>query len=396
MQAFSKQLIAFHISSPLRGIRGGLLFLFVFVNTSMAQDINIVLRSIDEGNLQLRAARHANAATVAETQSENTLGETSVEYSPFYQSGVMGLASSELIVSQEFDFPTLYSARRKTASLQQQMLDDEYQLLRRDILFEGASLCFDLYSAQQTALLLQQRLDAADSLLSICQRRLQHGDATIIELNRVKMDHMTVMKEKIQNQGEITTLRLALQKMAPQLQFAEDDVITVSNIDYPIPAVSGWSAASSSLTLSQHETTIARQGWLPKLTAGYRRNTEMKNAQNGVLVGVALPLFTNKSKVKAARMRQDAAEQELERVRSEADNKRHALITEKENLQQLLSAYDTDLMHQTLSLLMRAVTAGQLSIIDYYTEADRIYTALQEHLATQNKYSKTTLESTLY
>ncbi|MDE7085998.1 MAG: hypothetical protein K2O48_04850 [Prevotella sp.] len=78
-------------------------------------DIETIIASVEANNTLLKAVRSGNAATVAEVKSENTIGETSVEYSPFFRKGVGGTASSELIVSQEFDFPTVYGARSKSA-----------------------------------------------------------------------------------------------------------------------------------------------------------------------------------------------------------------------------------------------------------------------------------------
>ena len=39
-------------------------------------------------------------------------------------------------------------------------------------------------------------------------------------------------------------------------------------------------------------------------------------------------------------------------------------------------------------MLKEAVTAGQLSIIDYYTEADNVYRNLQAYMELENQYQK--------
>ena len=57
-------------------------------------------------------------------------------------------------------------------------------------------------------------------------------------------------------------------------------------------------------------------------------------------------------------------------------------------MEQLFTAYDVELMHQTLDMLKEAVTAGQLSIIDYYTEADNVYRNLQAYMELENQYQK--------
>lgn len=51
-----------------------------------------------------------------------------------------------------------------------------------------------------------------------------------------------------------------------------------------------------------------------------------------------------------------------------------------------MQTYDTALMHTTLEMLRRAVEDGQLSVIEYYTEADGIYRNLQTLEELENRY----------
>ena len=53
------------------------------------------------------AKNNLNVVKIAARQEE-----LSVEYSPFFAKGIDGMASSELVVTQGFDFPTLHAARQ--------------------------------------------------------------------------------------------------------------------------------------------------------------------------------------------------------------------------------------------------------------------------------------------
>ena len=76
-----------------------------------AQKIEEVLQSVEQHNKELQASAHSMEAAKMEVQTRNNLEDPSVEYSPFYASNVDGMASSELVVTQGFDFPL---ACRKT------------------------------------------------------------------------------------------------------------------------------------------------------------------------------------------------------------------------------------------------------------------------------------------
>ena len=45
-------------------------------------------------------------------------------------------------------------------------------------------------------------------------------------------------------------------------------------------------------------------------------------------------------------------------------------------------------MHQTLRMLRDAVEAGQLSIIEFYVEAENVYQNLQAYNKLENQYQK--------
>ena len=91
-----------------------------------AQTIDDVLRQVEQNNKELQAQTHATLASKLEVQAENNLEDPSVEYSPFYTRGITGMSSSELVVTQGFDFPTLYGARRKSGKVKQEALDRRY------------------------------------------------------------------------------------------------------------------------------------------------------------------------------------------------------------------------------------------------------------------------------
>ena len=79
---------------------------------SADNSVDDVLKQIAQNNLTLRALQHDNEADVLDIKAENSLDGLSVEYSPFFRSGYSGVAESELVVSQEIQFPTTTSRRR--------------------------------------------------------------------------------------------------------------------------------------------------------------------------------------------------------------------------------------------------------------------------------------------
>ena len=277
-----------------------------------AQKIEEVLQSVEQHNKELQASAHRMEAAKMEVQTRNNLEDPSVEYSPFDASNVDGMASSELVVTQGFDFPTLYAARNRSGRSQKNVLDRQQQVLRRDILLQAKNLCLDLIRLNQEQLLLAERMKNADALLELFEKRLKEGDANALEVNKIKMERMKVQTEVAQNNA---AHRTALQQLLAMngnmpLEFAETDYPKVEAIqDYQtlynevMQSDADLQVAEATVQAASEEVKVNKQNWLPKLEVGYRRNTSVGEKSNGFLVGGSFPLFSNRKKLKIAKAR---------------------------------------------------------------------------------------------
>lgn len=368
-----------------------------------AQSIDSVLYAIERNSLELRAARSGNQAAAFGMKAENAPDAPSVEYSPFFRKGAAGIASSELVVSQEFDFPTLYSARSKAGRLQRDALAMEYMDLRRSVLLSAKMKCLELVMLDRTAGILRERMANAGSLLTLFEKKYAAGDATAIELNRIRMELMDMQAEQQQNETARQAAVLGLTAMNGGLPLALDSVSypavggDVSDEKMLVVAQdddTGIRAAAASLAASEQDVKVCRQGWLPKLSVGYRRNTELDEASNGFLVGASFPVFATGSRVRAAKARSAAARLSLDNTRMQVRNETEAQLRELAGLRTTMRVYDLGIMRRTLELLGKSVAAGNMSLTDYYAEADRIYRQWQTFLSVENRYH--TLRATLY
>lgn len=362
-----------------------------------SQSIEDVLRQIERNNKELQAQTQATNAAKLEVQTQNNLEDPSVEYSPFYTRGITGMSSSELVVTQGFDFPTLYAARRQSGKWKQESLDRQQLASRREILLTAKNICLDLIMLNQQQKLLDKRMRNADELLDLFKKRLQEGDAGILEVNKIKMERMNVRTEAAQNNA---AHRTALQQLLAMngnmpLTFSSDTYPDVQELkdysalyDEVMLTDAGLLAADADAQAAQEELKVNRQSWLPKIEVGYRRNTSLDEKSNGFLIGGSLPIFSNRKKGKIARAQALSSRLRLDNARLQAEAQTQSLFNEMQQLREAMKAYDVVLMHKTLRLLQDAVRAGQLSIIDFYVEADNVYKNLQAYMEVENRYQK--------
>lgn len=362
-----------------------------------AQNIADVLQSIERNNKELQAQLQLTEAAKMEVQTQNSLPDPTIDYSPFFAKGVDGVASSELVVSQEFDFPTLYAARRQSGKLQQEVLDRQQQAVRRTILLDAKNLCLDLIRLNQEKALLDARKKNADELLTLFEKRLQEGDAGILEVNKIKMERMNVQTEVTQNNAAHRTALQSLLAMNGNLplEFTADTYPQIEKIsdynalyDEIMLTDADLLASDAAARAAAKEVSVNKQNWLPKLSVGYRRNTSLDEKSNGFLIGGSIPLFSNRKKVKIARAQEVGARLQLDNARLQAEATVQSRYNEVLQLQEAMKAYDVPLMHETLDMLKQAVMAGQLSIIEYYVEVDGVYRNLQAYIQIENQYQK--------
>lgn len=367
---------------------------FAAVVSAKAQDINSVLKSVEQNNMELKALLKGNEAADIENKSQNTLEDLSIEYSPFFQSETSGIASSELVITQGFDFPTLYGARKKAGQLQRNVLDMQYQTARRDILVNAKKLCLDIINYNKQKQLLQERRKNADELLAMFELKFKNGDATSLELNKIKLDRMNLETELVQADTKHANAMQQLQalngglpievNMTEYPQAPADDEVTM----YEKAVATDWTVrtAQASVLAAEQDVKVNKQSWIPKFEIGYRRNTEGDNASNGFLIGGSIPLFSSKNKVKIAKARQTEAIMQHANARINAENSARTMINQMKQLKASADAYDVPLMRQTLKLLRTAVENGEISVTEYYVEADNIYKNMITYMDIERQY----------
>lgn len=352
-----------------------------------AQDISSVLRQIETNNIELKALAVDNEATAADLAAENALGGPSAEFSPFWQKGVDGMSSSELIVSQEFDFPTLYGARRKAAGLEMEAANRRYDVARQELLLQAKLKCLELARLHTEYGYLSARHEYSHEILRLLAKREEEGGASALDVNKTRLQHMSLEADLARNEAsrralvdELTVLNGGLPLGLDSLNYPAEDILPPfetlrSRLIESDPALA---EARAEIAAAGQGVAVSRMSWLPSINAGYRRNTAPGEAQNGMLIGLSFPVWSNSSRIRAARARRTAAEMRADDATVRAEGELKSRYDELTDLRRVIDSYDTALMTESLRLLNKSVETGHISVLEYYTESDLIYEKLSE------------------
>ena len=362
-----------------------------------AQSIDHVLQSIEQNNKELQSAMQLTKAQKMENRTGNNLPDPTVSYSSFYKNGAGPGHGTEFVASQGFDFPTQYITRKNQADLANEALNKEQLAVRRDILLKAKTLCLDLILLNQEKALMDIRKQNADELESLYNQRLEAGDANILEVNKIKMERMNVQTEVAQNHASHRTALQSLLAMNGNLplEFAETNYPQVKDIndfqmlrDEVIASDLDLQALSYTTKAAEKQVSVNKQDWLPKLEAGFRRNTDTEMSMNGFVVGGSIPLFSNRKKVQIAKAQALSAQLMKEDAQLQVENNLMALFNEMQQLKEAMNAYDVPLLYRSLDLLQQALQEGEISLIEYFVEAETVYKNLQARMQLENQYQK--------
>ncbi len=377
-----------------------IIVLFFSTVVSGAQSISAidsVLAEIEVNNKRLQALALGVEAETLEIKSQNNWQQgIGLEYSPFWAPGQKGMNSDEFVATIGFDFPTKYFVRGKSVKLQTVAVNKEYQEARRDLLLEAKLICIDLISMNKKKEFYEERLKNTQSILKHLEDSYENGDVRLVDLNKGKMEMMHFQTELVENEVERIVALEELKALNGNIRIDFDETEypeaeSILNYDEFFSEIMSselsLQAAEANVDAAAQEIKVNKQNWVPELEVGYRRNAAgPDDVVDGLLVGASLPILSGRHLTKAAKIKHQQAVVELEDMRVRKETEISVLYNELLHYQVILDTYDEDLMYSTLKALSDEVHASQMSVIEYYTEADHVYSNLQARLDIENRY----------
>lgn len=376
------------------------LLLYIYASAySQTIGIDQVLSLIEVNNKELQANEQLVNMQKLENKADNNLSDPSLSYSHLWGEKNSGETIGELVVSQSFDFPTLYAARGKMNRLKEGAINAQSTAFRQQMLLQAKEICLDIIMLQQQQTLLDQRLKQAEELSIYYKKRLEEGDANILESNKINLELLNVRTEARTNSTNLHNKwqeLTALNSNQP-LQFSvlSEYPLCPLPTNYEqlrqevVAADANLQSLNSESDAAHKQISVSKQGWLPKLELGYRRNTESGTPFNGIVAGFSFPIFENRNKVKIAKAQAMNVDFRKENSILQAESALAQLYHEASSLHTSMQEYrEAFASQQDLALLKQALTGGQISVIEYFVEVTIIYQSKQNLIQLENQYQK--------
>ncbi len=172
--------------------------------------IEQVLKNIEANNKELQANAQLITSQKLEAKTDNNLPDPTLSYAHLWGAKDKNETIGELVVSQSFDFPSLYATRNKLNRLKAGAFDSQADVFRQEKLLLAKEVCLDIIMLRQQKHILEERLRNAEELAKMYAKRLQTGGCNALETNKINLELLNVKTETSLNE---TALRNKLQEL---------------------------------------------------------------------------------------------------------------------------------------------------------------------------------------
>lgn len=346
--------------------------------SAQASDITRILEDVEQNNKELQAFSSLMESRQLALKAGNNLPDPQfgAYYLPFgdHNSGDY----TEFQLTQSFEFPTVYGARKNLINKQQAQMELEYALKRQEILLLAKGHCLELVYLNKRIGVEQNRATQAKKVFDQVQALLKNEQVGILEVNKAKVAWMQEHFKIEQIKNEATNLMLLLQNLNGGIKvlFNRSDFMNSLAL---APLDSIWKSKQQidpfiqmlkqKEAVALQEVKLSKSKALPNLTAGFNYQGISNSNYSGLFGGVSIPLWSNKHKIKSAQ-----ASYSYQESSSEIQSDMHFTKLQKQynNYQNLLSQYQE--YESTLSalnsdaLLLKAYELGEISFTEFYME----------------------------
>lgn len=357
------------------------------------------LAEVIGNNLSVRAE-----ASRAQIETENILGENTLEAPEVSFSRVWGSRKEygnkwSLGVSQSFDWPGVYAARREAArtarSASQYMLESTLLDLRQEV----RTLFIDIIHNTQLIEMQTELVDRMNQMEAYYKKAAEAGAETRLDYNKTVIERIAVHRELHTLEAQRSTLMSTLSTLNGGKDI--DGIIAKLGNAYPITRVPEsidktvimkrdpqYAAALAGVEAAKSMVKVEKRSRIPGFSIGYEHESEGDENFNGFSIGLTLPVWRRGHQIKASTLEAEAslmdAELALTRRVAEMNGDRKQLDT----LRHIMDEYEPVVNEKSnYELLHKALKAGQITFLTYIEESNYFIAAKRDYLDTLYEYN---------
>ena len=375
-----------------------ILAVFASISLYAQNNVNSVLTTIEENNTTLKALRETAEAQKLGNRTGIYLANPEVGFNYLWgKPGDIG-NRTDINVKQVFDIPTITGMKSKVANEQNNLIEWQYKSDRMNILLEAKQYCIELIYYNALKQELDIRLKHAETIAKGYKDRFDRGDANQLEYNKVQLNLAAV-------QGEISRVEVEQNALLSQLKRLNGGTSVTfednrySEISLPLDFDQWFAQAAQKnpvlayveqeIELGKRQVSLSKAMGLPTFSAGYMSEKVVGQQFQGLTLGISIPLWENKNRVKQAKAAVSAAETRQTDSKQQFYSQLQILYNRTYGLKNTADKYRKSLLTlNSTDLLGKALNAGEISLLDYIVEIGLYYNTITQALEAERDYQK--------
>jgi len=369
-------------------------------------NVEIILAEVEKNNASLSALRKGLDAEKIGNKTGIYVQNPEFEFHYLWGSPDEMGNRTDFSITQSLDFPTAYSYKKQISNIRNEQVELEYQKEKQDILLETRLLCYDLVYTNALMAELSKRLEHAQSIANSYKAKFDIGEANIPEYNKAQLNFLNISKklesmdiQKSAFEAELTTLNGGIEIDFSDSNFYSPDIPEDFEEWYLLAEQNNpllnW--LKQEIEINQKQIKLNRAYSLPKLNAGYMSENVLGTKFQGLVVGVAIPLFENKNTVKYAKANSLAIESMISDNKIRFYNQLRTLHGKAIGLQKNVKGYRSNLeQYDNSELIKKAFNKGEITLIDYMLELAFYYESINNLLELEKELNGTFAELKRY
>lgn len=375
-----------------------ILFFLLLPLVTHAQDYSSALSTIASNNTTLSALSHRAEAERLSNRSEAYLDAPEFGFNYLWGHPSDIGKRQDISVSQPLSIATLSGQRHRVASGLNAMVDTRLSQDRMSIMLEAKELLIDMVYYNAMLHEMESRIAAASTIAHMQHERLSSGDGTRLDLNNalLTLSNLRADSLRLASERAATSAQLTRLNGGKQIDFhfsTFDDLPLPADFDEWYTSIADYQPeiemASRQIDLSARQLSLAKTELLPDITIGYMSEKTSGERYQGVTLGISIPLWTSRNKLRQARANIQASRAEQADAVLQQRSRMETLFHQAQTLHSLSLLYSRTLSEcSNMPLSAQALQAGEISQVDYITQASVYYDTFDQWLTAQRDYHK--------
>lgn len=358
----------------------------------------VVLASVEKNNPELQALRKRTESEKYGFKAERMVEAPEVGFDYLWGSPADIGTRKDISVTQSIDIATISGTKGKIAKSESELSDMQFNVRRQEILLQAKLLYINIIYCNAVGVELERRLERSEKVESVYRDMQVRGETDMIEVNKAHLAYLAQRNALARNKMEAEGFRLELQRLnggepleINDLSYVRTDMLP-ADFDTWYKEVADRSpeirAARQNVKVNEAVARGIKMSSCPTITAGYMAELVKGSNFRGLTLGLSIPLWSARSKIRQANLSCEASRLEVKDVEASEYSALRSLYEKASGLKDLSDelALSLAVSDEAMSMTEKKFNEGEISLMDSIMELSLYYSVVDESLAASKDY----------